>query len=313
MINIIYIIFFTIFNTFLIIYFEKIKFFHFIKDIPNFKKIHKKPIPLAGGIIIFLNLSLFYFLKYFDESLNINFVFFIGCFQFLLGLIDDKFDLSYLVKFIFLLLIFSIIFILDENFQVQNLYFETLEKNINLKKFSLPVTILCLLLFSNALNMFDGINLQAINFTLVIMLFFLLINPDNLIVIIMITLVFLFFLNMKNKLFLGNSGSYLISFIISYYLISNYNIGKISSCEEIFILLILPGIDMLRLFIERIISKNPFKGDVRHYHHILVNDIKFQKTTIITLIIILANLWLIKYSNFDKSILIIINLVIYSF
>ena len=102
--------------------------------------------------------------------------------------------------------------------------------------------------------MFDGINLQAINFTLVIMLFFLLINPDNLIIIIMITL-FLFFLNMKNKLFLGNSGSYLISFIISYYLISNYNIGKISSCEEIFILLILPGIDMLRLFIERITSK----------------------------------------------------------
>ena len=32
--------------------------------------------------------------------------------------------------------------------------------------------------------------------------------------------------------------------------------------------MMLPGIDMLRLFLERILKKNPFKGDRNHLHHL---------------------------------------------
>ena len=73
----------------------------------------------------------------------------------------------------------------------------------------------------------------------------------------------------------------------------------------------LPGIDMLRLFIERILRrKNPFKGDTNHYHHILIKNIKFSKTTKFTLIIMISNIVLIQ-TNIEKLIIIILNLLLY--
>lgn len=315
MINNFYLLPFIALNLLFLFFFEKIKIFHLIKDIPNNKKkIHKKPVPLAGGLIIFFNLCLLFLYKFMGIFSEINLIFYIGCFLiFILGFIDDKIDLSYSVKFIFLSLIFSIVFFFDTNFQIQTLYFETLDKRLNLNQFSFPVTILCILLFSNALNMFDGINLQTINFSLITIFFLVLLNPSYLLIVLVISLIILFFLNFKNKLFLGNSGSYLISFIISYFLIFYYNKEYISSSEEIFILLILPGIDMLRLFIERLLNrKNPFKGDTNHYHHILLRDIKFFKTTVITIIIILTNIFFL-FHDIEKIYIIILNLFLYFF
>tara|TARA_Y100000816_G_scaffold292156_1_gene286125 strand:- start:8864 stop:9859 length:996 start_codon:yes stop_codon:yes gene_type:complete len=311
--NLLPILFFVLLNFFLFIFFDKIKLFHLIQDIPTQNKIHHKPMPLAGGIIVFINLLIYFLFENLDLFGDKSKVFFLGCFlTFLLGIIDDKYNLSYIVKFIFLSLIFTFIFFLEENFQVKNLYFKVLELNINLDKYSLSVTILCLLLFSNALNMFDGINLQAINFSIITCLFFLVKNPSNVLLIIILSLFLLFLLNIKNKLFLGNSGSYLIAFIISYFLITNYNKNVITSCEEIFILLILPGLDMLRLFIERILNKkNPFKGDTNHYHHILLREIKFSKTTTITLIIILSNFLSLVVFNLNELLIILTNLFIY--
>ena len=56
------IFFIILFNFFLIFFFDKIKFFKINIDKPDGKrKLHKNPIPLAGGIIIFLN-PVIYFL-----------------------------------------------------------------------------------------------------------------------------------------------------------------------------------------------------------------------------------------------------------
>ena len=56
----IFIIFILLFNFLLIFFFNKIIFFYINIDNPDGKrKLHKKPIPLAGGIIIFLNLLIY--------------------------------------------------------------------------------------------------------------------------------------------------------------------------------------------------------------------------------------------------------------
>ena len=61
--------------------------------------------------------------------------------------------------------------------------------------------------------------------------------------------------------------------------ISNYQTGKLIS-EEIFLLMMIPGIDMFRLFVERIArKKNPFKGDRNHLHHILLNSFSEKSFT----------------------------------
>ena len=62
-----------LFNLFLIFFFDKIKFFHINLDKPDGKrKLHKRPIPLAGGIIIFLNLIIFFLFISFNQSLLKN-------------------------------------------------------------------------------------------------------------------------------------------------------------------------------------------------------------------------------------------------
>ena len=79
------------------------------------------------------------------------------------------------------------------------------------------------------------------------------------------------YLNFRNKTFLGDSGTHVLAFIISYIIIKQYNYSfqKIS-IEEIFILMMIPGIDMLRLFIQRLSKlNNPFVADRNHIHHLL--------------------------------------------
>jgi UDP-GlcNAc:undecaprenyl-phosphate GlcNAc-1-phosphate transferase len=89
--------------------------------------------------------------------------------------------------------------------------------------------------------------------------------------------------NLKNKIFLGDSGTLLLSFIIGYVFIRSYNSGLIYSSDEIFLIMMIPGFELLRLAIHRIVSKkHPFKGDRNHIHHLIID----KKSYIFTLIVI---------------------------
>ena len=54
------------------------------------------------------------------------------------------------------------------------------------------------------------------------------------------------------------------------------------SAENIFILFFIPGVDMFRLFILRLLNKrDPFSGDRNHLHHLLISKFSLKKTLII--------------------------------
>ena len=68
--------------------------------------------------------------------------------------------------------------------------------------------------------------------------------------------------------------------------------------EQIFFLLILPGIDMLRVFIIRILNKkNPFKADSQHLHNLISKKLKDHKkiTLIISIVLFVPNLFIILF------------------
>ena len=73
----------------------------------------------------------------------------------------------------------------------------------------------------------------------------------------------LLYFNYRKKLFLGNNGSSILSAMIAVALVESHNSNSVNfSAEVIFIILLIPGIDMARLFILRIINrKNTFEGD----------------------------------------------------
>ena len=103
--------------------------------------------------------------------------------------------------------------------------------------------------------MFDGINLQSSFYSLFIFFNFIFFINSLLINIIVISLIFFSYLNFKNKTFLGDSGSLLLAFIISYFFINLYNLDYINYADKICIFMLIPGLDLIRLFVIRIFNK----------------------------------------------------------
>ena len=121
----------------------------------------------------------------------------------------------------------------------------------------------------------------------------------------------MFKLNLKGKIFMGDSGIYISSFFLSYLIIKNYNINIRINADLIFILMMLPGIDMLRLFIFRILDKkNPFLPDKNHIHHLLLEKFTYWKTIIIINFAIIIPI-LLSLINFSNLIIIIFFILIY--
>ena len=148
-----------------------------------------------------------------------------------------------------------------------------IEKKFFFENFSYLFTIFCILILVNALNFYDGINGQSCVIFIICFIFMLIRSEMHYFyLIILIPVFFIFILNISNKVFLGDSGIYLLTLILSLCLIYEHNIqNNIIYSDEIFFLLLLPGIDLLRLTISRLSNfSNPFFGDRNHIHHLLI-------------------------------------------
>ena len=322
----IFIVLLTLFNFLLIVFFDKIKIFHTNLDYPDGKrKLHKRPVPLAGGIIIFSNLIIYLLLilnhqiLFFNEIIfknNENFIiFFITSFLiFGLGFVDDKLNISASRKFILISIIIFLTLFFDNSLCIKIIKFSFLEKELYLSQYiSLLFTCFCFLVFLNACNMFDGINLQSGAYSIIIFLGILNFNSESLLIkIILISILTFTFLNSKNKCFLGDSGSLLISFIIGYFFIKLYNNELISHTDEVVIYMLLPGIDLIRLFFKRIsLKRNPLSSDRFHLHHLLLKKYSYKKTIIILIALIIFPI-LMNYLGLNRLFVILIFLLIYS-
>ena len=117
--------------------------------------------------------------------------------------------------------------------------------------------------------MFDGIDMQVLIYFLIIILF-LFLNFKLLYFVYFLPVVIISsYFNAKKKLFLGDSGTYLIGILISWLIIKRYNLNDTFNCEEIFLIMALPGFDV-QAFLCRIIKGKTFKPDNNHIHHLLI-------------------------------------------
>ena len=267
------------------------------------RKLHIKPILLIGGIffqfvLTFYFCLLFYFssIEKFEPIVNFNSNYFvllgIISISFLIGIIDDKKNIKPFIK---LILIFFLYFLslnfVDTIFVIKKLSFY-FNLNIHLYSYSIFFTSICLIIILNAINMADGVNSLSssiffiwiffLNLTLPSGDFFFIIN-----ILLMLCLIIFGILNYQSKCFLGDSGCYVLVTYTSFLTIYAYNINLDSfysylNIESIFLLFMIPGLDMIRLFITRIFKKkNPFSPDNNHLHHLLLYKYGNLKTLII--------------------------------
>lgn len=272
---------------------HKLKLF----DYPNHRKTHKMPYPYTGGISISCILILLIFYSDFKDN-TLHILIMNSSLIAFAGFIDDKYKLNVGNKLIFQFI--PIVLTINQTGLMLNSLGEYfLIGNITLGSFSLIFTILSIFLLINAFNYFDGIDGSLGTTTISILIINLyLIYENNIIYLnkliicfISIIVVFLFFnLSKINKIktFLGDSGSLLLGFLISFLLIyieKNLHVHPILLAFSISLIVF----DFLSVNILRAINnKKIFKPNLDHIHHRL-----FQANNSIfltNLILILINL-----------------------
>jgi UDP-GlcNAc:undecaprenyl-phosphate GlcNAc-1-phosphate transferase len=316
----------TIFSLFIIYLIDKnknriVKKIKIIDKPDKIRKLHKKPTPLLGGMMIFSSFFLINLYLFFLHNLSkTSFIILICCAACLiLGLIDDIKKISYKFKFSILIVIFCLFVSLDTNLQINKIYFATFNKEFYFNYFSIPFTILCLTLFINSMNLIDGIDGLCILISIILLAWLIksFQNSEALYILIIISFIYILYFNLKKNIFLGNSGSLFIGCLIALSVILNYNIeiSKINyPVENIFIAFMLPGLDMLRVFAERIFKKkNPFLADRSHLHYLLLDKgLNLTKVLTILCMMVLSPIIINQYEYFSQIKIILIYVFLYS-
>lgn len=314
-------IIFLLFNFILFLLFDKFYNIIGIYDRPNaILKTHDKKMPVYGGIIFFLNFILFFFLDvfYFNsffEIFNRTYIILLISTSaiFFMGLLDDKFELDAKNKTLQIIFFSILLIISNDVFHIKSIYLENLG-NINLNNYSIIFTILCVFAFINSYNMMDGadLNIALYNFFILAVLLYKT-NYNELILVFLMSNTLFFFLNFRNKTFFGNNGSYFFSFLISFLIIYFYNI-KVLNEKNIILIMLCPVIELIRLFLTRIISnKNPFIGDTNHLHHISQNVYGKKFGIVVCNLFAVLPLALDQLFNINLWFIILVFLILYCF
>ncbi|MES2590478.1 MAG: MraY family glycosyltransferase [Bacteroidota bacterium] len=252
---------------------------------------HKIPTPAFGGVAFFVTLVL---IVSFIQSIHLNYVgnHLIAALTilFMVGLKDDLIISTARVKLIGQLMAIGLILFSPE------LQITTLNGFFSISAIpqwvSVAIAVVMMLAIINAYNLIDGIDglagiigiiicgIYAVLFYLSGYNFYFMVS----IAIIAILVAFLRynFASGTNKIFMGDSGSLVIGFLIGFltlkfmvlqpFLIKDYDFKPENRIIFIIAILFIPTFDTTRIIFSRLLKKqNPFMADRNHAHHILID------------------------------------------
>ncbi len=198
-------------------------------DFPNERKVHHRPIPRLGGLSIFIAFNLvfliscqfdfFFFPANFLKEINYGWLFAVSAIVFAMGAVDDFRSIPPSHKLFFQIMAGLIISCTPYRIEVITFPFGTLKLGI----WSIPVTVIWIVAITNALNLLDGLDGLAAGtaFIVSISIFGIALLNENIgsalvsIILAGTTLGFLKYNFHPASIFLGNSGSYALGFILS--------------------------------------------------------------------------------------------------
>ena len=258
-------------------------------DIPNERKVHKVPIPRLGGLGIYMGFILGYIL-FGTMSLKMNAIL-IGSFIIIVtGIVDDINPIPAKIKFLFQIIAASVVAfygnILLSDLSAFGFYIE-------FGIFSYPITILFIVSIINCINLIDGLDglaagLSSIYFItigIVIVGWMHTFELDAVITFVMLgsTLGFLCHNFNPAKIFMGDSGSMFLGYMIAVIALLGFKNVTLTTLLVPICLLAIPIMDTLFAIIRRVINKKPIgEPDKKHLHHQLLNlNISHRNTVLI--------------------------------
>jgi UDP-N-acetylmuramyl pentapeptide phosphotransferase/UDP-N-acetylglucosamine-1-phosphate transferase len=293
------------------------------KILPHKSFVSNKNVPVIGGFIIVFYLLIF--------NHSYKFIFF-SLLLFLIGILSDLFILKKPSKKFILQFFIVLFFLVFYDLKILSTKVFFLDYFIENKIFSILFTLFCLLVLINGSNFIDGINTLLCGYYLLVLIAIIYICSNNFIIYniselkeLLLVLSIIYSFNFFSKLYLGDSGAFLISFVVGYYLIDIANNNPLISPMFIVLLLWYPGFENFFSIFRKLSTKlQPSKPDNFHLHQLLFNFLKKKinksKDFINTLtgnIINLYNFLIfylgIKFFNYTKYLifLIFINIFLY--
>ena len=269
---------------------KKIAEFIGAMDIPNERKVHKNPIPRLGGLGIYGGFLLGYML-FGQHSVQMNAIL-IGSFIILVtGIFDDIKPVPAKYKFLAQIVGASVIplygKILLQDVSAFGIY-------LNFGVLAYPITILFIVGIVNCINLIDGLDglssgISSIYFLTIGIIGLLLNNSTGLdvtLTFIMLgsTLGFLLHNFHPAKIFMGDSGSMFLGYIIAVISLLGFKNVTLTSFVVPMFLLAIPVMDTLFAILRRLINHKPIgMPDKNHLHHQLLNMKLSQTKTVLVI------------------------------
>lgn len=287
-----------IFVTLIIPVIKKVAFHVGALDIPNERKVHKKPMPRLGGLGIYFGFLLGYML-FGDHTYMMNSIL-IGSFILVItGIVDDIKPLDAKYKLIGQIIACLIVVcygqVLLKDISFFGIY-------IDFGMFAYPLTIIFMLGCINCMNLIDGLDglaggISSIFFLTIGIIAFcqgsggLAFELSFVLTFIMLgsTGGFLVHNFHPAKIFMGDSGSMFLGFIISIITILGFKSVLMSSIIIPMFVLVVPILDTLLAIIRRKLKgESVSKPDKSHIHHQLLRRNFSQRTTVLIIYLITA-------------------------
>ncbi len=233
----------------------------------------EKKIPLSGGIFLSL-CAMIIFHNFSQLNIFIFLIFLLGIFSDLKILNSAKFRFSLQIILLFL-------FIFINEIYIQNTKVIFIDQLLNNKIFNYFFVLFCMLILINGTNFIDGLNTNVLGYYIILSIFLSQTSNDyftttyaywNLWIFI---LIILYLFNLFNKLFIGDSGSYLLGFFYGYIIIETYVLNQNLSPFYIVLLVWYPCFETLFSIIRKFrLRKSPVLPDTKHFHQLLYQMIK---------------------------------------
>ncbi len=246
-------------------------------DQPAERKVHTKPMPLLGGIAIFI--AVIIALRIFTDLTEapLLWIFLGSIVIILLGFVDDIRPLSVKVKLLFQTI--AAIIVVAGGITIDFINIPLTDTVIEFGNFSYIITVIWIVGITNALNLIDGLDglaagVASISLASIFVMALIMGNTDIMVVTLIIlaaTLGFLIHNFYPATIFLGDSGSLYLGFILATVSILGFkNIAFVSFIFPIAILAV-PIFDTLFAIVRRFRKgKKITSADRGHMHHCLL-------------------------------------------
>lgn len=260
-------------------------------DMPNERKIHKCAMPRMGGLAIFGGFLIGYIL-YGDINTQMISILIGSFIIFLLGIFDDIKSIKAKYKFLVQIIAALIVVIYGQIYFTEITFLGLkLEFNIYISYFLSTFFVVAI---SNAINLIDGMDglasgISSIYFGTIAIIAFILNRIGNLDVILSLimlgsTLGFLFWNFPPAKIFMGDSGSLFLGFMISVIALLGFKVTTLTSLVIPITILAIPIFDTVLAIFRRILKGESIgTPDKEHFHHQLLK-MKFGPSTSLIII-----------------------------